>query len=94
MLQAVETGSPPSQPKWSLRESLLQDILAAIANARSEQHFGTALVIALESDADLRHKIRGNRTNGLIAHKYILGYLPEEAKSIVGQFISDTLRSA
>lgn len=91
MCQAGKAENGKGQSKFTLRESLLADILPAIETASTSNDFAQALEAELMSNADLRNKITDNRKNPLIAQRKILNSLPRKAQSTVSQFIKEIL---
>jgi len=82
-----------SEQMFTLRETLLQNILPAISQAEGEECFTTALEAALWSNADLRNLVIAHRTNCLIAKKQILNSLSDKGRETVKRFISELLVS-
>ncbi len=79
--------------KFTLRESLLADILPAIETATASDSFSETLSAELEANGDLRVKIIANRNNILISQRKILNSLPPKAKLTVSEFIKNILTS-
>jgi hypothetical protein len=89
--EKAKKADKPTKQDFTLRESLLADILPAMETASTSDSFSETLLAELESNADLRNKIINNRTNSLIAQRKILNSLPQKAKLTVSKFIRNTL---
>ncbi len=88
------TGSgAENEPKFTLREVLLQHILSAIQYAESENNFAEALEAELWANGGLRYLVISYRTDCLIAQRKILSSLPQKSKETVKTFIRELLIS-
>lgn len=92
-MEAEKKKAEKETKKWSLRESLLADILPAIESAKAEEKscFAERLEILLYANADLRTKIIKNRANPLIAQRKIVASIPQSGRSVVKTFIRELL---
>ncbi|MBD3359983.1 MAG: hypothetical protein GF365_04745 [Candidatus Buchananbacteria bacterium] len=88
--KAKKEGKQTGQ-EFTLRESLLADILPAIETAAASDSFGETLSDELKANADLHTKIIAYRNNSLISQRKILNSLPPKARSTVSEFIRDLL---